>query len=168
MDKDLRQKLTKCFELEDKLTTLYFKYSDIYHEDLSFWQMLGEEENKHAAIFNSLINGLVDIKQYPSELLEVDKSELDEVNSKIDLLLNNLKTSTIPKEKAYEFALIIEHKSVELIFQKVGVNKLDDKAHRLFRNMVKEEKDHIIKMKEYFARYEFQFTVNHRSKIPDI
>jgi rubrerythrin len=132
----------EAIRVERNISSFYALCAAHFKDDQLFWQMLSEEEEHHAKILESGLELLLEQNLFPDAILDLDIKELKETNSMLEEKIAESKERMPDKKDAYTYALELEQASLEFFFQQTVSDKADEKAIKVFDNLVGFDKDH--------------------------
>jgi hypothetical protein len=132
----------EAIRVERNIASYYALYAAHFKEDQLFWQMLSEEEERHAKILKSGLVLLLEENLFPNEILDLDIKELKATNDNLEKKIAEFKEKALHKKEAYAYALELEQASLEFFFQQTTSKESDGKALEIFDNLVGFDKDH--------------------------
>jgi hypothetical protein len=132
----------EAIRVERNIGSFYALCAAHFKDDKIFWQTLSEEEEHHAKILESGLDLLLEQDLFPDGILELDTKELKATNDKLEEKIAECREKMPGKKDAYTYALELEQASLEFFFQQTTSDKSDEKAIKIFDNLVGFDKDH--------------------------
>ena len=145
----------EAIRVERNIGSFYMLCAAHYKDDHLFWQMLSEEEEHHAKILESGLELLLEQNLFPDAILDLDIKELKATNVKLDEKIAECKEKMPGKKEAYTYALELEQASLEFFFQQTVSDKADEKAIKIFDNLVGFDKDHAQRIQDLIDTTKF-------------
>ncbi len=142
MENQYTDLFNEAIRVERNIASFYTLCATYYKDDQLFWQMLSEEEEHHAKILESGLELLLEQDLFPGAILDLDIKELKATNDKLEETIAECKEKVPGKKEAYSYALELEQASLEFFFQQTTSDKSDEKATKIFDNLVGFDKDH--------------------------
>lgn len=151
-------KLIEAIELsiciEYNIGVIYNFFHESFPEDSEFWWKLALEEKNHATLFESSIDILKDLNQFPQDLIVHDIKILEEDNKKTLGLIYQYKSLPPSREQAFNTALELENTETELQYQTFMVNHSDNQIERIFREINESDKNHAKRLLAYMDEHD--------------
>ncbi len=148
MDK-LSRLIEESIELELNAAGLYALFHCSIPEDAGFWWKLHQEERNHASLLSALNETFLPVDAYPESLLLPRLEKLKAVNARLNNLLEKFREYPPNREEAFRIALEIENSAGELHFQKFIEHEDETQVDKVFKNLIGNDKDHILRIKKY-------------------
>jgi len=145
----------EAIRVERNISSFYALYATHFKDDHLFWQMLSEEEEHHAKILESGLELLLGQNLFPDAILDLDIKELKATNDKLEAKIAECKEKMLGKKEAYTYALELEQASLEFFFQQTASDKADEKAIKVFDNLVGFDKDHAQRIEDLIDTTKF-------------
>ena len=145
----------EAIRVERNIAAFYALCATHFKDDKLFWQMLSEEEEHHAKILESGLELLLEQNLFPDAILDLDIKELKETNSMLEEKIAESKERMPDKKDAYTYALELEQASLEFFFQQTVSDKADEKAIKVFDNLVGFDKDHAQRIQDLIDTTKF-------------
>ena len=145
----------EAIRVERNIAAFYALYAAHFKDDHLFWQMLSEEEEHHAKILESGLELLLEQNLFPDAILDLDAKELKATNDKLEKKIAGCKEKMLGKKEAYTCALELEQASLEFFFQQTVSDKADEKAIKVFDNLVGFDKDHAQRIQDLIDTTKF-------------
>lgn len=145
----------EAIRVERNIGSFYALYATHFKDDKLFWQMLSEEEEHHAKILESGLELLLEQGLFPDAILDLDIKELTATNDKLEAKIAECKEKMPDKKEAYTYALKLERASLEFFFQQTVSDKADEKAIKVFDNLVGFDKDHAQRIEDLIDTIKF-------------
>ncbi len=145
----------EAIRVERNISSFYALCATHFKDDQLFWQMLSEEEEHHAKILESGLELLLEQNLFPGAILELDTKELKVTNDKLEEKIAECKEKTLNKREAYSYALELEQASLEFFFQQTTSKRADEKALKIFDNLVGFDKDHAQRIQDLIDTTKF-------------
>ena len=145
----------EAIRVERNISSFYALCAAHFKDDQLFWQMLSEEEEHHAKILESGLELLLEQNLFPDAILDLDIKELKETNSMLEEKIAESKERMPDKKDAYTYALELEQASLEFFFQQTVSDKADEKATKIFDNLVGFDKDHAQRIEDLIDTTKF-------------
>ncbi|MDP6925330.1 MAG: hypothetical protein R2568_07630 [Candidatus Scalindua sp.] len=145
----------EAIRVERNIGSFYALCATYFKDDKLFWQMLSEEEEHHAKILESGLELLLEQDLFPDAILDMDIKELKETNDKLETKIAECKGKMPDKKEAYSYALELEQASLEFFFQQTVSDKADEKAIKVFDNLVGFDKDHAKRIEDLIDTTKF-------------
>ena len=155
MENQFTPLFNEAIRVERNIGSFYTLCATHFKDDQLFWQMLGEEEEHHAKILESGLELLLEQNLFPDAILDLDIKELKETNDKLEEKLAECKEKMPGKKEAYTYALELEQASLEFFFQQTVSDKADEKAIKIFDNLVGFDKDHAQRIQDLIDTTKF-------------
>jgi rubrerythrin len=146
---------SEAIRVERNIASFYTLCATHFKDDQLFWQMLSEEEERHAKILENGLGSLLKQHLFPDAILDLDIKELKATNDKLEKKIAEFKEKVLNKKEAYFYALEIEQTSIEFSFQKTTSDKSDEEATRIFDNLVGFDKDHAQRIQDLIDNTKF-------------
>ncbi len=134
--------VNEAIRVERNIASFYALCATHFKDDQVFWQALSEEEEHHANILESGLELLLEENLFPDAILDLDVEELKVTNEKLEEKIAQCKDNRLHKKETYDYALKLEQASLEFFFQQTTSDKSDEKAIKIFDNLVGFDKDH--------------------------
>ena len=138
----------EAIRVERNIASFYSLCATHFREDQVFWQTLSEEEEHHAKILESGLELLLGENLFPDAILDLDIKDLKVTDDKLEEELAQFREKALDKKEAYAYALELEQASLEFFFQQATSKKSDEKALKIFDNLVGFDKDHAQRIQE--------------------
>ncbi len=132
----------EAIRVEKNIASFYALCATHFKEDQVFWKTLSEEEEHHAKILESGLELLLEENLFPNAILDLDIKELKATNDKLEKKISQCHGNRLNKKETYSYALELEQASLEFFFQQTTSGKSDEKAIKIFDNLVGFDKDH--------------------------
>jgi rubrerythrin len=145
----------EAIRVERNIAAFYALCATHFKDDQLFWQMLSEEEEHHAKILESGLELLLEQNLFPDAILDLDTKELKATNDKLEEKIAEWKEKMSGKKEAYTYALELEQASLEFFFQQTTSDKSDEKAIKIFDNLVGFDKDHAQRIQDLIDTTKF-------------
>ena len=145
----------EAIRVERNIGSFYTLCAIHFKDDKLFWQMLSEEEEHHAKILESGLELLLEQNLFPDAILDLDIKELKETNDKLEEKIVECKEKMPDKREAYTYALELEQASLEFFFQQTVSDTADEKATKIFDNLVGFDKDHAQRIEDLIDTTKF-------------
>ena len=145
----------EAIRVERTIASFYALCATHFKEDQVFWQTLSEEEEHHAKILESGLELLLEENLFPNAILDLDIKELRATNDKLEEQIAQFKDGRLSKKETYNYALELEQASLEFFFQQTTSDKSDEKATKIFDNLVGFDKDHAQRIQDLIDNTEF-------------
>ena len=145
----------EAIRVERNIASFYTLFATHFKDDQLFWQMLSEEEEHHAKILESGLGLLLEQSLFPNAILDLDIKELKAINDKLEAKIAECKERVPGKKEAYTYALELEQASLEFFFQQTTSDKSDEKATKIFDNLVGFDKDHAQRIQDLIDTTKF-------------
>ena len=145
----------EAIRVERNIASFYTLCAIHFKDDQLFWQTLSEEEEHHAKILENGLELLLEQNLFPGAILELDTKELKATNEKLEEKIAEYKEKVPSKKEAYSYALELEQASLEFFFQQTTSDKSDEKATRIFDNLVGFDKDHAQRIQDLIDATKF-------------
>ena len=145
----------EAIRVERNISSFYALYATHFKDDHLFWQMLSEEEEHHAKILESGLELLLEQNLFPDAMLDLDIEELKATNDKLEAKIAEYREKMLDKKEAYTYALELEQASLEFFFQQTVSDKADEKAIKVFDNLVGFDKDHAQRIQDLIDTTKF-------------
>ena len=107
---------------------------------------------KISVLFDEL---LLEQNLFPSAIQDLDIKELKATNEKLEVKIAECKEKAPDKKEAYAYALELEQASLEFFFQQTTSDKSDEKATKIFDNLVGFDKDHAQRIQDLIDTTKF-------------
>ena len=137
------------YTLEKTVASFYLKLSEAFKEDAEFWWRLCLEEQNHASIFKSFMDGLLPVSLLPEELLDPDLGKIRAAINMLEEKLNNLDASPMSKHDACEFAISVEETAGEFFLQKAADEASDSDGVLIIKKLLHDDKDHAARIRKF-------------------
>ena len=145
----------EAIRVERNIASFYTLCATHFKDDQLFWQMLSEEEEHHAKILESGLELLLEQNLFPDSILGLDIEELKATNNKLEEKIAECKENVPGKKEAYTYALELEQASLEFFFQQTTSKRADEKALKIFDNLVGFDKDHAQRIQDLIDTTKF-------------
>jgi rubrerythrin len=145
----------EAIRVERNIGSFYTLCAAHFKDDQLFWQMLSEEEGHHAKILESGLELLLEQNLFPHAILDLDTKELKTTNDKLEEKIAECKEKMPDKKEAYTYALELEQASLEFFFQQTISDKSDEKAIKVFDNLIGFDKDHAQRIQDLIDTTKF-------------
>jgi hypothetical protein len=145
----------EAIRVERNISSFYALFATHFKDDQLFWQMLSEEEEHHAKILESGLELLLEQNLFPNAIQDLDIKELKATNDKLEVKITEFKEKVPGKKEAYSYALELEQASLEFFFQQTTSDKSDEKATKIFDNLVGFDKDHAERIQDLIDTTKF-------------
>ncbi len=145
----------EAIRVERNIASFYTLCATHFKDDQLFWQMLSEEEEHHAKILESGLELLLEENLFPDAILDLDIEELKATNNKLEKEIAEGKEKVPGKKEAYSYALELEQASLEFFFQQTTSDKSNEKATKIFDNLVGFDKDHAQRIQDLIDTTKF-------------
>jgi len=145
----------EAIRVERNIASFYMLCATHFKDDQLFWQMLSEEEEHHAKILESGLELLLEQNLFPDAILDLDIKELKETNSDLEDKIAECREKAPGKREAYTYALELEQASLEFFFQQTASKRADEKATKIFDNLVGFDKDHAQRIQDLIDTTKF-------------
>ncbi len=136
----------EAIRVEKNIASFYALCATHFKEDQVFWKTLSEEEEHHAKILESGLELLLEENLFPNAILDLDIKELRTTNDKLEEKIGKFQKNRLKKKDTYNYALELEQASLEFFFQQTTSDKSDEKAIKIFDNLVGFDKDHALRI----------------------
>ncbi len=145
----------EAIRVERNIASFYALCATHFKEDQVFWQTLSEEEEHHAKILESGLELLLEENLFRNAILDRDIKELRATNDKLEEKITQCKEDRLNKRDTYDYALELEQASLEFFFQQTTSDKSDEKAIKIFDNLVGFDKDHAKRIQDLIDNTKF-------------
>jgi hypothetical protein len=145
----------EAIRVERNIASFYSLIATHFKDDQLFWQMLSEEEKHHAKILESGLELLLEQSLFPNAIQDLDIKELKATNDTLEEKIAECKEKAPDKKEAYSYALELEQASLEFFFQQTASGKSDEKAIKIFDNLVGFDKDHAQRIQDLIDTTKF-------------
>ncbi len=145
----------EAIRMERNIASFYTLCATHFKDNQLFWQTLSEEEEHHAKILENGLELLLEQNLFPDAILDLDTKELKATNEKLEEKIAECKKKAPSKKDAYSYALELEQTSLEFFFQQTTSDKPDEKATRIFDNLVGFDKDHAERIQDLIDATKF-------------
>ncbi len=145
----------EAIRVERNIASFYALCATHFKEDQVFWQALSEEEVHHAKILESGLELLLEENLFPNTILDLDIKELKATNDKLEKKISQCQENKLNKKETYSYALELEQASLEFFFQQTTSDKSDEKAIKIFDNLVGFDKDHAQRIQDLIDNTKF-------------
>ncbi len=145
----------EAIRVERNIASFYVLCATHFRDDQLFWQTLSEEEEHHAKILESGLELLLEQNLFPDGILDLDTKELKAINDKLEKKIAECREEMPGKNEAYTYALELEQASLEFFFQQTTSDKSDEKAIKIFDNLVGFDKDHAQRIQDLIDTTKF-------------
>ncbi len=145
----------EAIRVERNIASFYALCATHFKEDQVFWQTLSEEEEHHAKILESGLELLLEENLFPDAILDLDIKELRETNYKLEEKIAQCREEKLNKKETYDYTLELEKASLEFFFQQTTLDKSDEKALKVFDNLVGFDKDHAQRIQALIDKTKF-------------
>lgn len=142
----------EAIRVERNIASFYTLCAKHFKEDRVFWQTLSEEEEHHADILESGLELLLEENLFPDEILDLDIKDLKAVNGRLEEKISQFQEKAPDRKEAYAYALELEQASLEFFFQQTTSKKSDEKALKIFDNLVGFDKDHAQRIQDLITK----------------
>ncbi len=145
----------EAIRVERNIASFYTLCAGHFKEDQVFWQTLSEEEEHHATILESGLELLLEENLFPDAILDLDRKDLKVTNNKLEEKIAQFHEKALNKKDAYTYALELEQASLEFFFQQTASKRADEKALKVFDNLVGFDKDHAQRIQDLINNTKF-------------
>jgi len=145
----------EAIRVERNIASFYALCATHFKDDQVFWQTLSEEEEHHAKILESGLELLLEENLFPDAILDLDIKELRETNDMLEEKIAQCQDNRLNKKETYDYALELEQASLEFFFQQTTSDKSDEKAIKIFDNLVGFDKDHAQRIQDLIDNTKF-------------
>ena len=145
----------EAIRVERNIASFYSLCATHFKEDQVFWQTISEEEEHHAKILESGLELLLEENLFPDAILDLDIKDLKATNDKLEERIAQFQEKAFNKKKIYAYALELEQASLEFFFQQTTSDKSDEKAIKIFDNLVGFDKDHAQRIEDLINNTKF-------------
>ena len=145
----------EAIRVERNIASFYALCATQFKDDQVFWQTLSEEEEHHATILESGLELLLEENLFPDAILDLDIKELRATNEKLEEKIAQYQKNRLNKKETYDYALELEQASLEFFFQQTTSDKSDEKAIKIFDNLVGFDKDHAQRIQDLIDNTKF-------------
>lgn len=145
----------EAINVERHIAEFYALCAKHFREDQLFWRTLSDEEEHHARILESGLELLLEENLFPGSILDLDIKELRVTNDKLEEKIARCKENGLNKKEAYAYALELEQASLEFFFQQTAADTSDEKAIKIFDNLVGFDKDHAQRIQDLIDNTKF-------------
>ncbi len=145
----------EAIRVERNISSFYALCAAHFKDDQVFWQTLSEEEEHHAKILESGLELLLEENLFPDAILDLDIKDLKVTNDKLEEKIAQFQEKALNKKETYTYALDLEQASLEFFFQQTTSDKSDEKAIKIFDNLVGFDKDHAQRIQDLISNTEF-------------
>ncbi len=145
----------EAIRVERNIASFYALCAIHFKDDQVFWQTLSEEEEHHAKILESGLELLLAENLFPNTILDLDIKELKATNDKLEEKITQYQDNRLNKKEIYDYALELEQASLEFFFQQTTSDKSDEKAMKIFDNLVGFDKDHAQRIQDLIDNTKF-------------
>ncbi len=145
----------EAIRVERNIASFYALCATHFKEDQVFWQTLSEEKEHHANILEGGLELLLEENLFPDAILDLDIKELRATNNKLEERIAQCQDNRLNKKETYDYALELEQASLEFFFQQATSYKSDEKAIKIFDNLVGFDKDHAQKIQDLIDNTKF-------------
>ncbi len=145
----------EAIRVERNISSFYALCATQFKDDQVFWQTLSEEEEHHATILESGLELLLEENLFPDAILDLDIKELRATNEKLEEKIAQYQKNRLNKKETYDYALELEQASLEFFFQQTTSDKSDEKAIKIFDNLVGFDKDHAQRIQDLIDNTKF-------------
>ncbi|GAX61133.1 hypothetical protein SCALIN_C17_0167 [Candidatus Scalindua japonica] len=155
MENQYKLLFNEAIRVERNIASFYSLCATHFEDDRLFWQMLSEEEEHHAKILESGLELLLDQNLFPDAILDLDIKELQATNNKLEEKIAECRENVPDKREAYTYAIELEQASLEFFFQQTASKKADQKALKVFDNLIGFDKDHAKRIQDLIDTTKF-------------
>lgn len=148
-------KLSQLFDLsillQEKISALYFLFSEIFPEDAILWKQLSIEESNHAHIIEDAKDALFSTGFSSTQIIPKDIDKLKESINKIDefIVYYNKNNTSANRKKSFKDAMHIETLSGELDYEQAMSKKTFAPSLVMLQELNGEDKLHATRIREY-------------------
>ncbi len=132
----------EAIRVERNIGSFYALCATHFKDDRTFWWKLSEEEEQHAKILESGLTFLLEENLFPNAIFDLDIEDLKVINGKVEEKIAQFQEKALNKKEVYAYALELEKTSLEFFFQQITSKKSDEKAIKIFNNLIGYDKDH--------------------------
>ncbi len=145
----------EAIRVERNIASFYSLCATHFKEDQVFWQTLSEEEEHHAKILESGLELLLKENLFPDAILDLDIKDLKMTNDKLEEKIAQFQEKALNKKEASAYAFELEQASLEFFFQQTTSDKSNEKATKIFDNLVGFDKDHAQRIQDLIDTTKF-------------
>ena len=145
----------EAIRVERNIASFYALCATHFKDDRVFWSTLSEEEEHHAKILESGLELLLEENLFPNAILDLDIKDLKMTNVKLEEKISQNKEKAPDKKETYNYALELEQASLEFLFQQTASKRADEKALKIFDNLIGFDKDHAQRIQDLIDNTKF-------------
>lgn len=153
MNEEFFQLAEESIQLELNVAKLYEIFRRAFPDDASFWSDLILEENRHAALIQSLKDTIVPAGISIDTLLSKSIKELKNANNKVISLITKYQKASPSRDKAFRTALKLEQSAGEIHFQKFMEKESGSEFEKIFQKLNSYDKDHAMRISKYMESH---------------
>lgn len=153
MNEEFSQLAEESIQLELNVAKLYQIFRSTFPDDASFWNDLILEEDRHAALIQSLKDTIEPAGILIDTLLSESIQEIKDANNKIISLITKYKDTPPSREEAFRTALKLEQSAGEIHFQKFMEKESGSEFEKIFQKLNSYDKDHAMRIREYMESH---------------
>ena len=159
-DKEISEILSQSIRQELLVSDFYALFEARFTEDGEFWHKLSQEELNHSAILQAERDEFYEAGLLPEELVLADSKALRTQNTLLSDFLEQLRISPPSIEQAFSIGFCLEGAIIETIFRACLEEYPANRALRIFRLMVGDERAHIERILQYAFEKEISVEKN--------
>ncbi|MEZ5198148.1 MAG: hypothetical protein R2764_17695 [Bacteroidales bacterium] len=146
------QLIYESIRLELNAASLYQLFYNLFPEDSQFWWKLMIEEKGHAALLETGKDSFLPMDKFPVSLLAKSINEVKAANNELEELIEKFENNPPTREEAFTTAYNLENSAGEIHFQRFVDGESKSHMERIFQKLIREDKDHELKLKEYMLK----------------
>ena len=149
MNEAIKRFLKESIELELNIGDLYEQFSLKFTEDYQFWWKLSIEEMNHAALIESINDLFLTEQILPSDKLELQTTELSEMNTILKQNIEKFKTETHLRADAFKLAFEIENSIGESHFELFMTSQPNSVLVKIMQKLNGDDLNHARRLTDY-------------------
>ena len=149
MNEFIKQLLEESVALELNIGDLYQLFSVKFSQDYDFWWQLSIEEMNHAALIESINDVFLTENILPSELIEKQIIELQEMNLTIKQHIESCKLEPTTRENAFQLAFEIENSIGESHFELLMTAQPNSTVMKIMQKLNGDDINHAKRLTKY-------------------
>lgn len=151
MISDIEKYINQAIELELNISDLYLLFYSLFPRDSNFWWTLSIEEKNHAALLKNLKQLYEVSHKIPDEINPQNIEEIESINKEIKSNFLAFKEHPV-RNKAFEYALMLEQSAGEAHYQKFAENENLPPVFEVFRQLNMDDKNHATRIRNYMRQ----------------
>lgn len=144
---EIQQCIDESRNMENLLSKLYIRFSELYGDDRDFWWAMALEEKAHSSTMDTC-EKLIQALGMPEGLVFDDVKALRRSNLRIMDILT-IADEELERETAYTFAFKFELSTAEAHYQHLMHLSTDDKIIKTVQSIGRDYQDHAMRIKSH-------------------